>query len=182
MKGLSISNSDPIKLAHNSFARNSPFIIENSNSKDNDEDMFHFISYIPFQGHVYELDGLHEAPIKHGAIGENWLVEAARVVQERINSFSSSEIRFNLMACVRNPIKLLEIEIGECDKLMKAGEDSLKAMVSERKSELEYQLKQEEEKLKKYKCENAVRKHNFIPFIFKLLGLMVQNNLLEGKF
>lgn len=87
MKGLAISNSDAIKSAHNSFARNLPFVSDQSVRADDDDDVFHFISYIPFDGHVYELDGLNPAPVRHGSVGDNWLQEAVRVVQARIQTY-----------------------------------------------------------------------------------------------
>jgi ubiquitin carboxyl-terminal hydrolase L5 len=54
-----LSNSDVIRTVHNSFAKPEPFIYskEKVNAKDSD-DVFHFISYVPFKNKVYELDGL----------------------------------------------------------------------------------------------------------------------------
>lgn len=49
-KGWAIGNSEVIRLAHNSFARQEPFEIEQGFSGGKEEDVFHFISYLPFNG------------------------------------------------------------------------------------------------------------------------------------
>ncbi len=44
-----------------------------------DDDVFHFVSYVPIGGRLYELDGIREGPIDHGAVpkGQDW-VQLAR--------------------------------------------------------------------------------------------------------
>lgn len=82
-RGHAIGNSEQIRLTHNSFARNDPFIIEESNDpKGEAEDAFHFISYLPVNGRLYELDGLQKGPICFGDCSEEtWLPLAREQIQ-----------------------------------------------------------------------------------------------------
>lgn len=53
------------------------------------EDNYHFITYMPIDGRLYELDGLLENPIDHGSIpeGGDWIDTARPVIQRRIQKF-----------------------------------------------------------------------------------------------
>jgi len=101
-KGWTIGNSDKIREEHNSFARQDPFTIEDDDkpAKD-DDDVFHFIGYVPHNGQLYELDGLQAGPISFGeCTDENWLSKAREQIQKRIEKYAASEIRFNLLAII----------------------------------------------------------------------------------
>ena len=123
LKGTSIGNSDPIRTVHNSFSKPEPFIIDKDNYKGEKEDAFHFIAYVPHQGKVYELDGLKAGPVCLGDIvdptsstGTNslsWLNVAKPAIENRISRYSGSEIRFNLLALVKDRLSSLQENIDQ---------------------------------------------------------------------
>jgi len=119
MKGLAVSNSEPIRKAHNSFRQQSSFeIVQDKDSKG--EDAFHFVGYICHEGKVYELDGLKKGPALIGEAPPGdcaWAERAREEVKRRIEAYAqkaasggseSGELRFQLMAVVAN--RILEAE------------------------------------------------------------------------
>lgn len=103
MKGLTIGNSEKIKSVHNNFARPEPFLFTNDKKGGKGkDDVFHFISYVPFKDKLYELDGLQPAPILLGSFDKenDWIEIAKNEINKRILKYSQNEIRFNLMAVV----------------------------------------------------------------------------------
>lgn len=85
MKGLTISNSPVIRTVHNSFARQQLFEFDKSMANKND-DVFHFVSYIPIDGRLYELDGLKQGPIDLGSIpaDTDWTDVVRPIIEKRI--------------------------------------------------------------------------------------------------
>ena len=108
LKGLAIANSELLRKAHNSFAR-AELSVGEDRQVTRDDDVYHFISYVPLRGKLWELDGLKSGPICLGeASDENWLQVVLPIIQKRIQA-NSKEITFNLMGIIADRrIALLE--------------------------------------------------------------------------
>lgn len=163
MKGLTISNSDLIRNVHNSFARPEPFVSDEKPATSSD-DVFHFISYTHINGSLYELDGLQSGPILLGeCTPENWLDKVRPEIQKRIETYSQSEIRFNLMALVKDKVQDLE------EKIAASPADA---------ASLQMELEAEKARHNQWELENTRRRHNYVPFVLEFLQILAEKNQL----
>lgn len=109
LKGLAIGNTPELAASHNSHA------IPQARRRRLDKgsggmstgrftgEAFHFVSFVPINGHLFELDGLKPFPQDHGPWEENeeWTDKFRRVMADRLGiSTGEQDIRFNLMALV----------------------------------------------------------------------------------
>eukprot|EP00160_Parvularia_atlantis_P004851 Unigene14121_Nuclearia_a/m.42618 Unigene14121_Nuclearia_a/g.42618 ORF Unigene14121_Nuclearia_a/g.42618 Unigene14121_Nuclearia_a/m.42618 type:complete len:208 (-) Unigene14121_Nuclearia_a:148-771(-) len=181
LKGEAITNSDTMRTVHNSFARAEAVTVDEKRG-GKPEDLFHFISYVPFEGVLYELDGLAGGPIPLGACTpDNWLQVVRPVIAERIERYQtegSGEIRFNLVAVIRD-------RRAQCrEQLERLEEDDAGTDVETqllRREELLATIASEEAKMARYAKENARRKHNFIGFIYELMQIMAERGVLVRR-
>lgn len=176
-KGFSLSNSDKIREVHNSFSRQQMFEFDQKMA-NKDDDVYHFVGYIPIQGRLYELDGLKEGPIDLGAVqaDKDWLDIVTPIIQKRIEKYSQGEIHFNLMAIVSDRKMTYSRRIEEITKQIQAGGMETDDLHSE-VSKLQMLIQEEDNKIQRYKVENIRRRHNYLPFIMELLKVLAQ----EGK-
>ncbi|KAK3606673.1 hypothetical protein CHS0354_029583 [Potamilus streckersoni] len=177
LRGLSLSNSDIIRHVHNSFSRQQMFEFDEKSTKK-DDDVFHFVSYLPINGRLYELDGLKDGPVDLGPVptDTDWLDLVKPVLEKRMQKYSSDEIHFNLMAVVSERIMLYEKKLHELKESIESGGMETDLVHSEI-GHLTSLIEEEERKMKKYKIENIRRKHNYLPFIMELLKILSE----QGK-
>lgn len=156
-RGEALSNSELIRDVHNSFAKSSPFVDETQRTASDDDDVYHFIAYTPINGVLYELDGLQPAPIAHGSCSfAEFPDNVIPVLQRRIQRYPANEIRFNLLAMVRD-LRVRAREIGDQEALFT-----------------------EERKRNEWQFENALRRHNFVGFAGEVLKGVIESKLKEG--
>jgi ubiquitin carboxyl-terminal hydrolase L5 len=197
-RGVALGKLEGVRQVHNSFGRPEGWTYDSKSAKD-DDDVFHFIAYMPVGDKLYELDGLKSGPIKHGDCSqEDWVAAATPVIQKRIARYAASEIRFNLMAIVRDrrvgilqdlkqakqEVRLTCLALGQpdpyaadgpLDAAARAPTGSKEALsqqlnlAKKRVREAEESQQTEEVRRRSWQTENTRRKHNFTPFLIEML-------------
>uniref|UniRef100_A0A182SNP1 Ubiquitin carboxyl-terminal hydrolase n=2 Tax=Neocellia TaxID=44535 RepID=A0A182SNP1_9DIPT len=103
-KGWAIGNTPELACAHNSHAMPQARRRMDRNSGVSTGrftgEAFHFVSFVPIDGRLFELDGLKPFPMDHGPWGEKeaWTDKFRRVMSDRLGiTTGEQDIRFNLM-------------------------------------------------------------------------------------
>ena len=208
-RGLALSNSEKIKVEHNKFAHPEPFVFTKEIAQDGD-DVFHFVAYIHFKNSIYEIDGMQKGPIliETNVTFEEWIKKVRPSLTNRINLYSQNEIKFNLLAVIPDQLEkakkekdllcsqksyidalLKDPNIVKKDKNLEEFNNLSKDQLNDRLNTINFKIKEsddiiknEQNKLKKYKEENERRQHNYIPFIFELLKVMGEKGVLEPAY
>jgi ubiquitin carboxyl-terminal hydrolase L5 len=149
MVGETISNSDLIRSVHNSFSAPSYLASDDPAKKPEDYDkseLYHFVSFVRLNDHIYELDGLKSYPIQHVecASDEEFITKLPEIINQRIARYGN-ELRFSLLAVTNNKL--------------------LQAQSMNDEVEIQTQLQKREN----WKQENELRKHEYTGLIIELL-------------
>ncbi|XP_063979192.1 ubiquitin carboxyl-terminal hydrolase calypso [Diachasmimorpha longicaudata] len=108
-KGWAIGNTPELACAHNSHAMPQAKRRQDKNTGMTTGrftgEAYHFVSYVPISGRLFELDGLKPYPVDHGPWKEHeeWTEQFRRVITDRLGISTGEQlqdIRFNLMAVV----------------------------------------------------------------------------------
>ncbi|CAG4962123.1 unnamed protein product [Parnassius apollo] len=174
MRGLTLSNSQTIRTAHNSMAQQ-PLFEFDPKVASKDDDAYHFIGYMPIDGRLYELDGLRDGPIDHGPIApeQDWLDVVRPIIMKRINVYTEGEIHFNLMALVSDRKMIYERQLQEAQMLTMETDD-MENEIQRLRMLIEY----EDLKMARYQQEMIRRRHNYLPFIIMLLKILAEEKML----
>lgn len=179
LKGLAIGNTPELAAAHNSHAipqARRRRLEKGSGALSTGRftgEAFHFVSYVPINGHLFELDGLKPFPMDHGPWeeGEEWTDKFRRVMADRLGiSTGEQDIRFNLMAVVPDrrigitrKLKMLKtnqsIVTAALEKLLSNTTKAVRLLNDDGsfvvKAELEEEVKREEENKETLETETA---------------------------
>ncbi|RXK37614.1 hypothetical protein M231_05156 [Tremella mesenterica] len=166
--GHLISSNPLIREIHNSFSRSTPFTFDPSSNPDADpSDAYHFVTYAPFNGLVYELDGLREKPLMHAAALDDWTIPARQIVQHRINTYPEGQIHFSLLAISDSRKPLLKRHLKD------------PTLSTSEKEDLSWRLKSEEHKTIQATQDNALRRNNLIPAVLGLLKALGESGVVD---
>ena len=191
VRGLALGESQLIRQCHNSFRRPESFVFEEKISTNDEEaeDAFHFVSYVFVDGDVYELDGLARTPVNVGSCQyDQWIEIAVNSIQKKINLYAQKEIRFNLMAVVKNRATVYNQRLEELQK-QKSEIEYLSHRTDEQNhtlrqlnsqiSDVNHALSEEASKIERWRLENIRRRHNYVPFIFNVLKILAEKQKLN---
>ncbi|GJQ73258.1 putative polycomb group (PcG) protein [Trypoxylus dichotomus] len=157
-KGWAIGNTPELACAHNSHAMpQAKRRLDKSSGVSTGRftgEAFHFVSFVPINGRLFELDGLKPYPIDHGPWNSengDWTEKFRSVMSERLGITTGEQyhdIRFNLMAVVPDrrlaityKLKMLktnrQIVLDALQQLMKIKNSDKKGEKDEDKSKKE---------------------------------------------
>ncbi|KAJ3150105.1 Ubiquitin carboxyl-terminal hydrolase bap1 [Geranomyces michiganensis] len=183
MKGLALGNSHHLRTSHNSFTRATDLPVlkypvpkrqykrkrKIKGVDDDDDHGFHFVSFVPFEGAVWELDGLKKAPKCLGPLqeGTNWAAVAAPHIQMRMAQYANEAIHFNLMAVVQSRLAALQKRLAQ-----QTSETPLSR-------EIQDAIMDEHARRETIMAENERRRFNYVPFVKRYLELLHDKGLLQ---
>ncbi|KAK9709014.1 Ubiquitin carboxyl-terminal hydrolase, family 1 [Popillia japonica] len=174
-KGWAIGNTPELACAHNSHAMpQAKRRLDKSSGVSTGRftgEAFHFVSFVPINGRLFELDGLKPFPIDHGPWNSDngdWTEKFRSVMSERLGITTGEQyhdIRFNLMAVV--PDRRLAITYKL--KMLKTNRqivlDALQQLMKIKNSDKK--TVKDDEKMKKELAEN-IEKSNIIDIVASL--------------
>eukprot|EP00501_MAST-03F_sp_TOSAG23-6_P001728 GSMAST32.ASY1.ANO1.1802.1 assembled CDS len=177
VRGDLIGQNEAIRSAHNNFARPEPFVSDNKKKAEDGDDVFHFISYIPKNGKVVEIDGLQESAIVLGDIPDKtdsigWMRVAQTALKERFRQCGDGETHFNLMAVVKDKGAVAKSALLKETAKSDGGNEHIMRQLRET-------IEAQEAQSERWKKENQRRRHNYIPFIVKLFQVLAKQNKLQ---
>merc|ERR1711871_181716 len=138
-----------------------------------------FIAYVPFNGCVFELDGLKPGPINLGS-GENWIGIAKPAIEERMARYSASETAFALLSVCEKKETGLQRQLRALQlQLDSASEENRAEFVAE-VAMVQNEIDAETHKVARQRQENVRRKHNYLQFSMLLLQTLAKKGKLSG--
>ncbi|KAI8338713.1 hypothetical protein BC941DRAFT_423683 [Chlamydoabsidia padenii] len=102
LKGLSLSNSHTLRKSHNNVGRLWP-------ARSNNKPTYQYIGYVPFEGYLWELDGVKRGPLRLGPCTEkNWLDILQYELSRKTEGYQKQHIPFSVWSVIEDRRKVLQ--------------------------------------------------------------------------
>ncbi|KAL7675780.1 hypothetical protein ACOME3_002044 [Neoechinorhynchus agilis] len=188
-RGMALSNCEAIVKTHNKYKDQSLFDhVEITTGLPNvkRQNPFHYVVFMPIDGHLYELDGLQAGPKdcggEDGGSGmdkNSWIRRAIEIMRQRMAYGAEiDDGQFNIMVVCGDLLKKYKEKHAEIVSATGNGIPTEEQMIE--MARIESLVQHETEKMDRYKQENVFRLHNWTPFVIELLKLMATHNLLHS--
>ncbi|KAI8079923.1 ubiquitin carboxyl-terminal hydrolase [Halteromyces radiatus] len=103
VKGLSLSNSDAMRESQNHVARLWP------KKKSTSSHVYHYVSYIPFEGYLWELDGFKRGPLRLGpCTDQNWLDKLQFELVRKTEGYQKQHIPYSMWSVIEDRRNVLQ--------------------------------------------------------------------------
>ncbi|KAG0235394.1 ubiquitin carboxyl-terminal hydrolase [Actinomortierella wolfii] len=178
-----MTNFDELRESHNRlagrYASHQDVYLAPQTDKDDknavelvevDEDnSFHYIAFVPVGGYMWELDGLQPAPIRLSSYnGSDWLSAFRQEIASRIETYSTDEDGFVLLAITQDPISILLNEQQQLQAQVDRGEfvdpEEIRRVERELESELRERAREQ--------LEAEEKTADFRPFLNRFIELL----------
>ncbi|CDS06916.1 hypothetical protein LRAMOSA09439 [Lichtheimia ramosa] len=122
LKGLSVTNSKVLKDAHNSVARRQQRRLMRG------DDIYHYITYIPIDGYLWELDGFKRGPLRLASCTESGWIDTARTeLQRKIELYQRQQIPFTIWSVIEDRRRVYQRQLAAKAYMKRAIEQHLEA-------------------------------------------------------
>lgn len=129
-------------------------MLANTKQASDDDDVFHYVTYVHHLGNIWELDGLRDGPIliEENVPENEWIERVKPSIMNRISLYATNEIKFNLMAIIPDRKAKFNKNIDELlNKRTQSESEEEKMMIDQKIEELRLFLLEEEEKTKRHR-------------------------------
>ena len=145
----------------------------------------HYAVYVPLQTKVYELAGLNAGPVSVAEFqDEDWPERLKPYLTQRLAQLSELQVPFSLLTLSANRKELSQHRLSQLhsqlsvlrlrlnEEIDPERQADLLLEVEQKEAQVKEQtqtLQEEEDRSKKWTQETSWRKHNYVPFVLRML-------------
>jgi ubiquitin carboxyl-terminal hydrolase L5 len=180
--GEIVSRNPRFIQIHNSFTKSSPFPLYPRNHQNDPQrtEGYHFLTFAPIDGAIYELDGHNKRALNLGYYVRNWVEHMPRVIKNRSRPFPDGTVSSgkDLMSddkdfryfCIRTD------HISKLENVLSL--PILPGWTPELNARREGELERRRQQRAEYNRDNQLRRQNLMPAVLQLFVALAKSGLL----